>query len=67
MLKQMLQQLRSNSVGFWEVYFWWVVLFVIAVFCDGVSTIYFMVCDATAEEMHPGAPKSQWSFDRHAA
>lgn len=61
MIKTMLQRLRGNAVGFWEVYRWWVVLFVLAVVADGISTILFMVCDATAEEMHPAILlASQW-------
>jgi hypothetical protein len=43
----------KNYQGFWRAYFWFIVVFLLALICDAASTIYFMLKDASKVEMHP--------------
>ena len=46
---------KRNWVGFCGRYWWLVLLFVVAVCCDGASTVRFMLRDGgVADEVHPG-------------
>jgi len=42
-----------NSRGFWRAYWPIIVIYIIALTADGISTIRFMLADGTDTEMHP--------------
>jgi len=43
---------RKNSDGFWDKYRWFIIIFLLALFCDAVSTIRFMLQDGADMELH---------------
>ena len=43
----------TSLISFWQTYRKWIVLFILGNLCDGASTIYFMLTDPMAEELHP--------------
>ncbi len=45
---------RINSVGFWNKFRWLIIIFVMALLCDAMSTIYFMQRTGPEAELHPG-------------
>ena len=47
------EKFRDNCRGFWRAYRWFIVVFVVAVFCDVASTIYFMTRESAPQEIHP--------------
>lgn len=47
-LKKIYDRFRLNSKGFWRVYRWFIILFLISLLCDALSTIHFML-----REGHP--------------
>jgi hypothetical protein len=60
-IEQFATKLRENWRGVWQAYRWLVTTFVIAVFCDAVSTMYFMTHRPQVEEANPGVRwVSQW-------
>jgi hypothetical protein len=44
----------QNHEGFWHDYRWIIPVFILALFCDAVSTIYFMNIIGVEAELHPG-------------
>jgi len=42
-----------NSRGFWKAHFWIIVIYMIALTADGISTIRFMLTEGTDTELHP--------------
>ena len=45
---------RKNYAGFWQSYKWLVGVFILALLCDGASTMYFMLKKGdSTEEVHP--------------
>jgi hypothetical protein len=42
-----------NSRGFWKAYWPIIVIYVIALTADGITTIRFMLADGTDTELHP--------------
>lgn len=44
---------RKNCEGFWRHYRWLVAVFVAALLCDGLSTVYFMTHEGMDGELHP--------------
>ena len=50
---RIVEKFRDNYRGFWRAYRWFIVVFVVAVFCDVASTIYFMTRESAPEETHP--------------
>ncbi len=44
---------RNNARGFWTAYKWVLMLFVVSLFCDAASTIYFMLKLGPEPEIHP--------------
>ncbi len=47
------KRFRANSKGFWRQYKWLVIIFVLALICDGASTVYFMRETGPEYELHP--------------
>ena len=47
------QRFRRNLHGFWSTYRWLIIIFVIAQFCDALSTCYFMNKTSWKCEFHP--------------
>jgi len=43
---------RENYRGFWKNYRWLVAVFVVSLFCDAGSTMYFMLKEGPDAEMH---------------
>jgi hypothetical protein len=43
----------QNHTGFWMTYRWFIGVFIIAVFCDALSTIHFMNRFGIEGELHP--------------
>lgn len=43
----------QNSKGFWKAYRWLLILYILALLADGISTIRFMLLEGLAEELHP--------------
>ena len=48
-----IDRFRANRRGFWQKYRWLIIIFVIALLCDGFSTIYFMLRWGPGAEVHP--------------
>lgn len=46
-------KLKENSWGFWKDYRWFIIVFVIALFCDAAGTIHFMLIEGPDVEIHP--------------
>ena len=44
---------RTNARGFWGVYRWVVIVFLVSLLCDAASTIHFMVKSGPELEIHP--------------
>ena len=44
---------RNNARGFWGAYRWLLIVFVVSLFCDAASTIYFMIKLGPELEIHP--------------
>ena len=47
------ERFLQNSKGFWIAYWPVIVIYIIALTADGVSTIRFMLVDGTDTELHP--------------
>lgn len=45
---------RHNSIGFWPKFKWLVAIFILAILCDALSTIYFMRETGPKAELHIG-------------
>jgi hypothetical protein len=43
----------QNHTGFWQAYRWFIAVFIIAIFCDALSTIHFMNRIGIEAELHP--------------
>jgi len=43
---------RENYRGFWKDYRWFIVVFVVSLFCDAGSTMHFMLREGPDAEMH---------------
>lgn len=48
-----LYRLKVNSQGFWHKYWVAISVFTLALFADGLSTVYFMTYFGASAEMHP--------------
>ncbi|MHC4624210.1 MAG: hypothetical protein ACYS4W_09945 [Planctomycetota bacterium] len=48
----LIPKFRQNYRGFWKDYRWFIVVFVVSVFCDAGSTIYFMLVEGPEAEVH---------------
>ena len=48
-----LARFRNNARGFWGVYRWVLIVFVVSLLCDAASTIYFMIQMGPEPEIHP--------------
>jgi hypothetical protein len=48
----LVSKFRENYRGFWKDYRWFVVVFVISLFCDAASTMHFMLREGPDVEMH---------------
>ncbi|MBI9016439.1 MAG: hypothetical protein JEZ07_04170 [Phycisphaerae bacterium] len=45
---------KTNSIGFWDRNRWYLIIFTVAILCDAVSTMCFMVQpNGTEFEIHP--------------
>jgi len=53
MTHPVLDRYRRNWQGFWQEHRWFYYLFTIAIFCDALSTMYFMHLDGADAELHP--------------
>jgi hypothetical protein len=54
MFQQLVERFRKNWQGFWGVYWWLIIIFVVALGCDAASTVYFMMQDGGHDnEVHP--------------
>jgi hypothetical protein len=49
----LISRFRRNIPGFWKTYRWFIVVFVVALFCDAASTIHFMLRAGPEIEIHP--------------
>jgi hypothetical protein len=45
---------RINCIGFWKKFRWPAIIFVLALLCDALSTVYFMRKTGPESELHPG-------------
>ena len=45
---------RGNYGGFWKDYRWFIVVFIVSLFCDAGSTMHFMLREGPDAEMHLG-------------
>ncbi len=45
---------RINSIGFWKKFRWLIVIFVLGLLCDALSTVSFMRKLGLEAELHPG-------------
>jgi len=52
-MNRIIEKFRDNCRGFWRAYRWFIVAFVVAVFCDVASTVYFMTQESAPDEVHP--------------
>ena len=52
-MKQVIERFRSNSHGFWSAHRWLMMAFILALFCDAASTVYFMLHVGPEAELHP--------------
>ena len=52
MASWLVSKFRENYRGFWKDYRWFVVVFVISLFCDAASTMHFMLREGPDVEMH---------------
>ncbi|MHC4271578.1 MAG: hypothetical protein ACYST2_04620 [Planctomycetota bacterium] len=43
----------QNHTGFWQMYRWFIAIFIVAIFCDALSTIHFMNRIGIEAELHP--------------
>ena len=43
---------RKNYRGFWQDYRWFLVVFIVSLFCDAGSTMHFMLREGPDAEMH---------------
>jgi hypothetical protein len=48
----LVSKFRENYRGFWKDYRWFVVVFVVSLFCDAASTMHFMLREGPDVEMH---------------
>jgi len=53
MFSHVITKFRENCRGFWKDYRWFIVVFALAVLCDAVSTIHFMLEPNPDSEAHP--------------
>ena len=44
---------RTNAAGFWNTYRWLIIIFLIALLCDALSTCHFMYFGDPDSEIHP--------------
>lgn len=49
----LITKFQENCRGFWKDYCWFIVVFVIAIICDAVSTIRLMLKEGPGIEIHP--------------
>ena len=54
MAYSVVKKVKDNYRGFWKNYRWFLVIFVAALLCDGISTVHFMVKHGPDGEMHFG-------------
>jgi len=52
-LNPIFDRLKTNSRGFWKVYRWLIILFLISLIADGISTVCFMLRAGAELELHP--------------
>ncbi len=52
-MRKIAARFRRNYEGFWKQYQWLASVFVAAVLCDGISTVYFMMHEGVDGELHP--------------
>lgn len=50
---RLITKFRENYCGFWKDCRWFIVIFVLALFCDAGSTIHFMLREGPDIEIHP--------------
>jgi len=43
---------QDNCRGFWKDYRWFIVVFIVSLFCDAGSTMHFMLIEGPDAEMH---------------
>ncbi len=53
MANRLITKFQENYCGFWKDYRWFIAVFVVALFCDAVSTIHFMLRHGSDVELHP--------------
>jgi len=47
-----LARFHENCYGFWGKYHWFIIIFLLALFCDAASTVHFMLQDGANMELH---------------
>ena len=52
-MNRIIARFRKNHEGFWQSYWPIVVVFIIALLCDGLSTVHFMLIEGPEGETHP--------------
>lgn len=52
-MRKVASRFRKNYKGFWSQYGWLAGVFVLAVLCDGISTVHFMMHEGVEKELHP--------------
>ena len=62
MVQPVIQRFRRNWEGFWSAYRWYFYLFTLGIFCDALSTIYFMHREGADAELHPLYRLTAYSF-----
>lgn len=62
MANKVAEKFKNNSKGFFEKYKWLLVIFLISLCCDGISTVYFMYETGPEAELHPAVKYSSRIF-----
>ncbi len=62
MVDAVIQRFRRNWEGFWNTYRWYFYLFTLGIFCDALSTMYFMHREGADAELHPIYRLAAYSF-----
>ena len=53
-MNMIIERFRSHAPGFWNTYRWLIILYIIALLCDALSTCHFMYFGNPDSEIHLG-------------
>ena len=52
-VQDVLDRFERNRIGFWAAHKYVIVICLVALLCDALSTTYFMICRESDDELHP--------------